>query len=194
MIKIALTGGIGSGKSTVCKLFNDIGIDTFDSDSSAKRLYLKPDIKQKVIDLVGERVLVNNEINSKLISDICFKDKNILDKLVSMVSDGVFDEYQELINKTKSPYTIFESAIILNSNKLSFFNQKIGVISDVNLRIKRVMDRSKLTEEQIMFRINKQPSDCFIVEHCDYIIVNNNDIKSLEQQVYNINSLILNSL
>lgn len=188
MIKIAITGGIGSGKSTVCKLFNEMGIATFDSDSSAKKQYLKPHIKYQVIKLLGNNILTNNEIDLNKISEICFNDNNILNTLTDIISEGVLEDYSDfLIKNNKSIYTIFESAILINHNKTHLFDKIIGVIADQNTRIKRVMERSKLSENEIIRRINSQVSDNEIMSKCDYIILNNTNFQNLINQIEYIN-------
>jgi len=188
MIKIAITGGIGSGKSTVCRLFNEIGIPTFDSDSSAKKQYLKPHIKYQVIKLLGNNILTNNEIDLNKISEICFNDNNILNTLTDIISEGVLEDYSDfLIKNNKSIYTIFESAILINRNKTHLFDKIIGVIADQNTRIKRVMERSKLPENEIIRRINSQVSDNEIMSKCDYIILNNTNFQNLINQIEYIN-------
>lgn len=188
MIKIAITGGIGSGKSTVCRLFNEMGIPTFDSDSSAKKQYLKPHIKYQVIKLLGNNILTNNEIDLNKISEICFNDNNILNTLTDIISEGVLEDYSDfLIKNNKSIYTIFESAILINRNKTHLFDKIIGVIADQNTRIKRVMERSKLSENEIIRRINSQVSDNEIMSKCDYIILNNTNFQNLINQIEYIN-------
>lgn len=195
MIKIAITGGIGSGKSTVCRLFNDLGIPTFDSDSSAKKQYLKPHIKHKVIKLLGNDILINNEIDLNKISDICFNNNDILNKLTDIISDGVLEDYSDfLIQNNKSIYTIFESAILINRNKTHLFDKIIGVIADKDIRIKRVMERSKLSESEIIRRMDSQVSDNEIMSKCNYIIINKTNFQNLLNQVEYINLRIRQSI
>lgn len=195
MIKVAITGGIGSGKSTVCRLFNQIGVPTFDSDSSAKEQYKKPSIKKIVVELLGEQILTDDEVDLKKISDICFKDNEVLNKLTDIISNGVLEDYSLfLINNDNSIYTIFESAIIINRNKTHLFDKIIGVVADKDIRIKRVMERSNLPKEEIIKRINNQVSDEEIMDKSNFIIINNSNLEKLLKEVEDINLKIYQSL
>ena len=193
-MKIAITGGIGSGKSTVCKIFNELGIDTFDSDYHAKQLYFIPEIKNQVVEVVGGNVLTDNEIDLKKLSNYCFNDNILRNKIVDIISDGVFDRYYKFETKSKSPYTLFESAIILNTDRYKRFDKLIGIISDDDIRIKRVMERSGHTEEQVRLRMNTQLPNSEIVERCAFIIQNNWGLKRLEEQVKDIHNIILGNI
>lgn len=195
MIRVAITGGIGSGKSTVCKIFNTLGIETFDSDTNVKKQYLKDDIKEKVLQLVNNSVLIDDvlidgEIDLKKISTICFKDKLLLNNLTDIVVEGLFIDYYDFLEKSISHYTLFESAILFNHNKDDLFDVIIGVVSDKNVRIDRVMNRSNLNREQVIERMNNQVSDDFIIQNCDYIIRNNSNIDDLFEQISNIHLLL----
>jgi len=191
-MKIAITGGIGSGKSTACKIFNDLGIDTFDSDYHAKQLYLLPDIKQKIVNLVGTNdILVNNEIDLKKLSTFCFKNTDLRYNIVNVISDNIFDKYYQFHKESNSPYTLFESAIILNTERYKRFDKLIGVVSDDETRIKRVMERSNHTREEVIERINIQLPNSEIVKICNFIIQNKRDLKRLKEQVRGIHNIII---
>jgi len=194
-MKFAITGGIGSGKSTVCKIFNELGIDTFDSDYYAKQLYFLPDIKEKVIDIIGtDSILTNNEIDPKKLSSFCFNDDIIRNKIVETISDGIFKKYYEFHNNSKSPYTLFESAIILNTDRYKRFDKLIGVVSDDELRIDRVMKRSNHTREEVIKRMNTQISNNEIVQKCQFVIQNRWGLNRLKSQVNDIHSIIIGNI
>lgn len=192
MIKIAITGGIGSGKSTVCKMFNELGIDSFDTDYVAKQQYKRPEIKEKVVKLLKDNnILVNGEIDTKLISKLCTDDTKLINILTYIVTSGLYEEYDTFLKNSKSPYTLFESAIILNTDNYTLFDAIIGVISDKDSRIDRVIKRSGLTKEEINSRINNQVSDEDIISKSQYVINNNCDLEDLKKQVLDIHSKIL---
>ena len=183
MIKVAITGGIGSGKSTVCKIFNKLGIQSFDSDSNAKLQYNKSEVITSVSQLMGNDVLTDGKLDIKKISMCCFKDRTLLNKLTDIVSDGIFMDYYKFVNESPCPYTLFESAIIFSRKIDNRFDKIIGIVSEQDIRIERVMNRSKLTREEVLERMNNQVSDSFIYTNCDYIIHNNGNLIDLSKQV-----------
>lgn len=195
-MKVAITGGIGSGKSTICKMFNDLGIDSFDTDTVVKNQYHKADIKEQVIKVLKSNNVIGDdgEVDPKVISKLCFNDTSLLNALTQIVSKGLYDEYDTFLKESKSPYTLFESAIILNSERYVFFDKIIGIVSDKDLRIKRVMDRSGLTLEEVNSRIDKQVSDEYIISKSQYIINNNGDLEDLKKQVLDIHTKIISQI
>ena len=190
MIKVAITGGIGSGKTTVCKHFYNLGIDIFDSDYHAKLQYQKPEIRKQVIDLFGEEVFDGNTLNVRFLTKASFDDKTKLSKLVEIVTPGVMKDYYDFIIKSTSPFTIFESAILFDYSLDKYFDYVIGVVADEGERIRRVMMRSNKSKEDILKVMINQKNDDFIKKNSDFIIHNNEN--SLEETVKYIYNNILN--
>lgn len=190
MIKIGLTGGIGSGKSYVANKFNLLGIPIFYTDDIAKEQYNKEEVKEKLIKEFGSIIYKNNEINKDLLKQIVYDtDKTSKTKLVDIVHLYVFEDYKIFLDKHQNcKYTILESAILFENNLTNYFDKIVSVISNKDVRIDRIIKRSNLTLDEINIRMNCQYSDEFIIKNSDYIIYNND---SLDEQIMNINSILI---
>lgn len=184
-MRIGLTGGIGSGKSYVCKVFNELGIPTFDSDQSAKAQYLKPQIKSQVIQLLGNEVYSEDKINKEKIASIIFNDKEKNDRLLQILSSNIRKEYDEFHKSSTATFTIFESGIIFERKIEHLFDHVICVITnDQKTRREKIKQRSGLTDEQINQVIANQLSDEELKLKSDYFIIN--DYKSVSEQCQTI--------
>lgn len=160
-LKVGVTGGIGSGKSTVCKVFGLLGIPVFEADLVAKELLNTNDkIKQKLIDLYGEEIYTRDgTIDRKKLADIIFNDDIQLAKVNNIVHPVVREEYHTWNDKQNSPYTIHEAAILFESGFYKMMDFTILVSADEKERIQRVAKRDGVTNKQVEERINKQWSD-----------------------------------
>ena len=136
---IGITGGIGSGKSTVCKIFSILGIPIFEADIVGKELLGKKDIKQKLTQLFGNNILENNgEVNRRKLSDLVFEDKKKLTKLNNIIHPAVRDQFANWIKKMKFyHYVILEAAILFESefNKLTDYTILITAPESVRIEI-----------------------------------------------------------
>jgi dephospho-CoA kinase len=180
MLQIGLTGGIGSGKSTVCRIFRDLGIKTFDSDQSAKDARNKPDVQEYLRDVYGESILTNGEYDNKKLSALVFNNKERLLALTNIISTHVIKDYYLFCKEySTEPYTIFESAILFERGLGYLFDKVICVLADEEVRIKRVMDRNNFTRDEVIARMNNQVSENELIQLGDFFIINNNDINYL---------------
>jgi dephospho-CoA kinase len=173
-MKIGLTGNIGSGKSYICKIFNNLNIPTFDSDTCAKSQYDIPRVKQQIIDLFGEQIYENNKINKKLLSNKIFSNSFDMDKLMEIVSVGVREEYYNFHNTSKSPFTIFESGIIFERKIEKIFDKIICVSTPLLKRIEYLQLERGLTQDVIRNIIKNQFTTEEIERRSDFIIYNDN--------------------
>lgn len=199
MKKIAITGGIGSGKSFVCNIFKCFDIPIFDSDNFAKFL-METDVK--IIDEI-KKTFGNDiyspidELDRKRLADIVFNDKEKLTILNSIVHPAVRNYFERwILFQNDPPYVITENAILFESGQADFFDKIITVTADEEIRISRVMERNTIPREKVLERINNQMSNEYKIEHSDYIIMNNeNDIEAsflnLIPQVYKIHSQLI---
>lgn len=193
MLKIGITGGIGSGKTTICKIFELLEIPVFYADEEAKNLMIRnPDVVQQIKNEFGnEAYLPDHSLNRKYISDIVFKDIAKLSNLNNIVHPAVFKAFKDWSALQNAPYVLKEAALLFESKSNLLNHANIFVSSPLDLRIKRVMKRDELTEEKVMERISKQMPEQDKEKLSDYIIYNNEE-DLLILQVLALNNQILN--
>ncbi len=178
MLKIGITGGIGSGKSTVAKLFEVLGIPVYYADDAAKQLMNENEaLKQQVQKEFGNEAYANGKLNRKYIADIVFANPEKLELLNSLVHPVTLQDAEEWMNKQTAPYTIKEAALIFESGAQEQLDYVIGVYAPTPLRIQRTMQRDNISREEVMARMNKQIDETIKMRLCDFVIIND------EQQI-----------
>ena len=190
---IGLTGGIGSGKSSVLEIFKKIGISTYNADASAKELIgSDKKIIHSIKQLFGEDVYNENELNSKLVSDIVFNDKEKLKSLNSIIHPEVAKDFDNFCFKHRDEsYVVKEAAIIFETKTENLFNKIIYVKAPEEIRIDRVMQRDNLSRDDVLNRIQNQINETSIIDKCDFVIDNIN-YNELEQKVLEIHNTLIN--
>ena len=184
MKHIGLTGGIGSGKTTVSKILVKNGIPVYDSDSNAKLLMNSSnEIKKLIINHFGKLSYTNNKLNNKYISKIIFNNPVEMNRINSLIHPFVHDNFNKWKNNFSSKYVIFESAIIFETGSYEKFDFNILVLSDIEKRIKMVINRDFSSEDDVLTRIKSQWIDDKKIPFADYVIKNNKSFKSLENNV-----------
>lgn len=185
---VGLTGGIGSGKSTIAKWFSEAGIPVYNSDDEAKRLMNgSPEIREQLIKFFGEDAYLNEELNRKFISSKVFENKDLLEKLNQIVHPEVFKDFKNWIQKQNSVFVVKEAAILFESGSYHDCDYIISVIANQETRILRVMERDGISREQVLSRIENQWTDELRVVNSDFIIRNNDGLEELKtefQEVY----------
>ena len=183
---IGLTGGIGSGKTTVSKIFNAFGVKVFNSDNVAKMLLnTNKEVRKEVIKLFGD-VYNNDGINSKKLASIVFNNSESLNKLNQIIHPKVNDEFIKWVKENDQEKILLkEAAILIESGGHKNLDEIVLVVSDKQIRIQRVINRDKSAKEDVLQRIKKQLSDEEKIKLSSYII-NNNEIDLLIPQVENI--------
>ena len=191
MLKIGITGGIGSGKSTVCRVFSVLGIPVFEADLIAKKLMnTDQEIHKKLVSLFGAAVyLPDQTIDRKYLAGIVFNDPSLLAQLNAIVHPVVRKTFFDWCDKQKSPYIIHEAAILFESGFYKMMDKTIAVVTSENERIQRVMKRDKLTLELVKERINNQWSDEERIKLADFVI-SNNDNELIIPQIIEIDKKI----
>jgi dephospho-CoA kinase len=192
---VGLTGGIGSGKTTVAKLFYKLGVPIYVSDIEAKKIMIT---SEKVIaaikNLLGDEAYNDeNELNRSYISDKIFKNKSLLNDLNSIVHPAVAEDFLRWYKEQDAEYVIKESAILFESGSFKNCDLVITVTAPLEERIKRVVLRDNVTKKQVLHRVMNQLSDEDKIDQSDFII-NNKTIEATENQVKKINTQILNIL
>lgn len=174
MLKIGLTGGIGSGKTTVAKIFELLNVPVYYADEASKRLYhTDKDLMAAIKKHFGEDVYTNEMLNRAKLAAIVFNDPEKLELLNRLVHPPTIRDAQEWMQRQTSPYIIKEAALLFESGSAEGLDYIIGVTSPVHLRIKRVMDRDRLTREEILNRAARQIDEDIKMRLCDFVIVNN---------------------
>ncbi len=178
MIKVGLTGGIGSGKTTIAHFFETLKIPIYYSDFEAKRLMVENrTIRKSLVDLLGSNVyLKNGELNKSYISNQIFNNNLILKQVNSIVHPIVKDHFDNFCKASQySKYIIKESAILIESGLHKDLDKIILVIADEENKLKRVANRDNINLEDIKARISKQMTDQEKIPFSDFVITNNNN-------------------
>jgi dephospho-CoA kinase len=174
-IMIGLTGGIGSGKSVVAKVFATLGIPVFNADDEAKRIMqTSTEIKTKLIEQFGTDIYNAHGLDKEKLATIVFNDPFQLQLLNSIVHPVTIQAAKDWAAKQTSPYVIKEAALIFESGAADGLLKVIGVTAPLSLRIHRVMQRDGITKDQVDARMRNQISDSIKMRLCDYVIENNN--------------------
>ncbi len=193
MLKIGITGGIGSGKSTVCRIFEVLGIPVYYADDRAKWL-MRNDSKlmDGVKQLLGEKsYLENGELDRAYIASIIFNDKDKLEKMNALVHPAVWMDGERWNEEHKNaPYTLKEAALLFESGGYQLMYKMITVYTPKEIRLERVLKRDNANKKEVLARMDKQMDDEKKMELSDYIIHNYGD-HSLIQQVLKIHRELL---
>ncbi|MFL5739285.1 MAG: dephospho-CoA kinase [Flavisolibacter sp.] len=173
MLKIGLTGGIGSGKTTVAKIFELLDIPVYYADDASKRLYhTNRDLMQALKKHFGEDVYTNEQLNRSQLAALVFNNPEKLEILNRLVHPLTIQDAVDWMKKQDAPYVIKEAALIFESGSGEGLDYVIGVYSPVALRIKRVMDRDGLSREEILYRAARQINEEMKMKLCDFVIRN----------------------
>lgn len=174
-VMIGLTGGIGSGKSVVAKVFATLGIPVFNADDEAKRIMQSStEIKTKLIEQFGTDIYNAHGLDKEKLASIVFNDSFQLQLLNAIVHPVTIQAAKDWAAKQTSPYVIKEAALIFESGAADGLFKVIGVTAPLSIRIHRVMQRDGITKEQVDARMRNQISDTIKMRLCDYVIENNN--------------------
>jgi dephospho-CoA kinase len=192
MKKVGITGGIGSGKSTVCDIFQLLGVPVFHADVEAK--YLQNNDLTIIGQLTGlfgaDIYLSGGVLDRKKLAGLIFNDQDLLAKVNQIIHPAV---RQRFINWTieyaNEPYVLYEAAILLENGYASDFDKKILIVADENTRIERVIKRDSMSEALVRERIKNQLTDEQKISMVDYIIENNNR-RLLIPQVIELDQLL----
>ncbi len=191
MLKVGITGGIGSGKTVVCQIFSTLGIPIYNADSETKQLYFtNQQLKSELIDAFGEQFYLSpNELNKPFVRDL-LNDQKTQKLLNSIVHPAVFSHFETWVSLQTSPYVIKEAAILFESGANKTVDLVIGVVANPEIRMERVMKRDSMNRETVQKIMELQLSNEALISKCNYIVTNNGD-DSLIEQVLKINVELL---
>ena len=185
MLKVGITGGIGSGKSTITSLFHNLGVPIYNSDERAKWLLSNDvDLMDQIKILFGQESYSNNKLNRAHLANIVFQNHDLLKQLNAIVHPLVKIDFENwLLLKKKEPLVIKEAAILIESGAYKELDILIVVFANKEIRIKRVMNRDNVAKEDVEKRIETQLSDSERLKFAHYSIENNKDQSNLKRQV-----------
>ena len=191
MLKIGITGGIGSGKSTVAKIFEVLGIPVYYADEAAKKLMNEDELlKAKLITAFSDEVYTAGKLNRGYLSSLVFKDAAKLRLLNSIVHPAVIAAADNWLQLQTTHYALKEAALLFESGAQEHLDKVIGVSAPKALRINRVMKRDNVTREDVIARMDKQVDENIKMKLCDFIIINN-DQEILIPQVVALHQQLL---
>lgn len=176
MLRIGLTGGIGSGKSTVARIFEVLGIPVYDADSASKKLMSENEALKKLVkNHFGEEAYTQGILNRNYLAKQVFADSKKMALLNSMVHPATIKDAEEWMKKQNAPYVIKEAALIFESGSQKQLDIVIGVKAPLALRLERTVQRDHVLAEEVIARMDMQMDEDMKMRLCDYVIVNDEE-------------------
>lgn len=191
MLKVGITGGIGAGKSTVCRVFETLGIPVFYADDAAKFL-MNTDtrLQQQIIQAFGEKAYEDNQLNRAWLAQQVFGKPEKLAQLNALTHPAVIRYGESWMDLQQTPYVLKEAALFFESGSYKSMDLMVGVSAPLPLRIRRTMQREQISEAQVLERVSKQMNDTEKMNRCDYVILND-DVHSVIEQVQELHLQLL---
>ncbi|GGG43044.1 dephospho-CoA kinase [Bizionia arctica] len=191
---VGITGGIGSGKTTVAKQFEALGVPVYIADVEAKKLMnTSKIIRRKLIALFGEEAFFDNTLNRPFLADKIFNNASYLEKMNAIVHPKVASHFKNWVKKQKAPYVLKESAILFENGAYKFCDLVITVTAPLELRKERLLKRDDTTLEKIQAIIDNQWDDNKKIEKSQFVIVNK-DLEQTQLQVQLTHNKIVNNI
>ncbi|MBE9509829.1 MAG: dephospho-CoA kinase [Bacteroidetes bacterium] len=183
MKKVGVTGGIGSGKSLVCKIFRCLNVPVFSADDEAKVLLeTDPEIRLALTGFFGEELYLSGKLNKQMLAGLIFNDRKNIDIVNKAVHPAVLERFTEWVNfQTKSAYVIMEAAIIFETGTDRFLDKVINITAPEAIRIERVCKRDGVSKEKVIERINNQLTEKERKEKANINLVNDGRVMLLPQ-------------
>jgi dephospho-CoA kinase len=173
MLRIGLTGGIGSGKSTIAKVFETLGIPVYYADEEAKRIMNEDEeLRQQIIAHFGPDTYPGGKLDRKYLANIVFNNKEQLELLNSLVHPATIRDSERWMQQQTTPYAIKEAALIFEAGSGANLDYIIGVAAPDALRIHRTMQRDNITRDEVLARMRKQIKQLIKMRLCDFVILN----------------------
>lgn len=192
-LRIGITGGMGAGKSTICKIFGQLGISIYDADARAKWIMNNDkELKKAIISHFGwDAYTRNDDLNREYLAKVVFNNQNQLEILNSIVHPAVKSDYEQWATQHKDePYSLKEAALLFESNSFKSLHKVIVVNSPIETRIERIIKRDHVKREDILKRIQNQTTDRQRMSMADWIIYNDG-VHSLIEQTMKVHNKIL---
>ena len=170
---LGVTGGIGSGKTSVCRVFNILGIPVFSADPEASKIMDNDkSIMRRIKSIVGRDLYINGSLDRRELASLIFNDNSLLEKVNSLVHPIVFDHFKRWKMEQTAPYVIMEAAILFESGASKLVDRIATVVAPIEERVDRVIHRNLLSREQVLERMRNQMDDDSRIKQSDYVIHN----------------------
>jgi dephospho-CoA kinase len=192
-LRIGITGGMGAGKSTICKIFNQLGVSIYDADSRAKWIMSNnAELKKSIIDSFGwDAYTRKDELNREYLAKVIFNNEEKLEMLNNLVHPAVKNDYEQwALEHRDEPYSLKEAALLFESLSYKSLHKVIVVTSPIETRIERILKRDHVKREDILKRIQNQSTDRERMNMADWVI-SNDGVRSLIEQTVAIHKEIL---
>jgi len=190
MLKVGLTGGIGSGKTTVARIFESLGVPVYYADDRARLLQNQEPVRSQIIDAFGKHLYVNDELQRPALAQVVFNDSDKLATLNGIVHPAVQLDFNKWLGQQSSPYILKEAAIIFEIGSQDKYDRIILVTAPEATRIDRVTQRDGVETNAVLARMSKQMSDQEKRPLADYLIVNTN-LEDTQQDVLALHETLL---
>lgn len=185
MIRIGITGGMGAGKSVISEMMRCLGIPVYDADIASKKiLNSNTKVKTQLIELLGEKIFSNGQLNRPLMAQLIFNNNELLLKTNAIIHPAVFEDFIAWSETQNKEVVACETAILFESGMVSYFDSILMVSAPLEIRIERCIKRNNFTREQVLERIAKQMDESKKIELSDFVIDNDNR-KALYPQLKN---------
>jgi dephospho-CoA kinase len=173
MLRVGITGGMGSGKSIISRMFSLLGIPVYDADSEAKRLMVEnAGLRSDIEKLFGKEAYAEGKLNRKYIAQAAFTNPQKLQELNAVVHPAVIAHGEKWMQSQTAPYALKEAALIFESGSHNQLDYVIGVWCPEEIRINRILRRDNITRDMALTRIGKQMDEKKKMERCDFVITN----------------------
>jgi len=191
MLKIGLTGGIGSGKTTVAQIFEVLGIPVYYADLEAKRLMNEdPQLKDQITSSFGKEVYPGGKLDRAYMGKLVFENPDKLAKLNALVHPVTIRDAESWMKRQTSPYAIKEAALIFEGGLEKYFDHVIGVSAPHAMRLERARERDNSSTEQILRRMAQQLDEKEKIGRCDFVIINDG-VEAVLPQVLSLHGKLL---
>jgi dephospho-CoA kinase len=172
-MKLGVTGGIGSGKTSVCRVFAVLGIPVFSTDPEAKKIMENDEsVVRRINSIAGRNLYINGKLNRSELASLIFNDNNLLHKVNSLIHPIVFQHFRLWEAEQNAPYVIMEAAVLFESGGSKLVDRIATVVAPMEERVARVIQRNSLSREQVMERMQNQIDDELRIRQSDYVIHN----------------------
>lgn len=191
MLKVGITGGIGSGKSVVCQVFQTLGIPVFNADDAARRL-METDaaLIASITKLLGTEAYTAGKPNREVIASLVFNNKALLEQLNALVHPATIQYANDWIAAQTAPYVIKEAAIFFESGSYKEMDIMVGVYAPKDIRLQRALQRTGTTEAKVLERMANQMDEDEKMKRCDHVITNDGHT-AIIPQVLELHQLFL---